>query len=192
MIRGFQEYLGRFVALTAEENDSLGELMEVRTFDRKARITDTGEIESYFNYIVKGLVRKYFYRGKEQVIKEIAKEGNLVSSSVSFLTGKPSKYIIETIEPSVLVSISRENLNHLFESGIKWERGGRLLMETLLLEKEYWLLDRTRYSPRERFLRFLREQPDLLQRVPQKYLASYLDIKPETFSRLKHLAQARR
>ena len=61
------------------------------------------------------------------------------------------------------------------------------MMADFLLEKEYLLLDSIRYTPRERFLHFMKEQPDLLQRVPQKYLASYLDIKPETFSRLKHL-----
>ena len=90
-----------------------------------------------------------------------------------------------------MISISRINLEKLFESGDKWERLGRLMMTDFLIEKEYRLLDLIRYSPRERFLRFAKEQPDLMKRVPQKYLASYLDIKPETFSRLKHLAMAR-
>ena len=103
----------------------------------------------------------------------------------------PSSYIVETIEPSIVVSISRDNLERLFESGDRWERAGRLMMADLLIEKEYWLLDTIRYSPRERFLRFIKEQPDLVERVPQKYLASYLHIKPETFSRLKHLVETK-
>jgi hypothetical protein len=61
------------------------------------------------------------------------------------------------------------------------------MMTDLLLEKENWLLDNYRFTPRERFLRFMQSRPELLQRVPQKYLASYLQMKPETFSRLKHL-----
>jgi hypothetical protein len=57
----------------------------------------------------------------------------------------------------------------------------------LFLQKELWELECIRYSTKERFLRFMSDNPELFQRVPQKYLASYLNIKPETFSRLKHL-----
>lgn len=136
---------------------------------------------------MKGLVRKYFIKGKEQIVKHIGKEGTILSSSVSFFYKEPSKFVLETIEPTVLASISSDNLEKLYQSDNKWEKLGRLMMADFLIEKEYLLLDSIRFSPRERFLRFMKEQPDLLQRVPQKYLASYLEIKPETFSRLKHL-----
>ncbi len=192
MVRGFLEYLGQYAFLTEEDKILLSEIMEVRTFDRKVRITDIGEVEVYLNFVVKGLIRKYFLLGKEQVIKHIASEGNMLASSVSFFSGQPSQYIVETIEPSTVVSISHTNIEKLFESDNKWERIGRLMMTDFLVEKEYWLLDMIRYSPRERLLRFVKEDPDLMLRVPQKYLASYLDIKPETFSRLKHLALARK
>jgi CRP-like cAMP-binding protein len=192
MVRGFLEYLGQYAFLTEEDKILLSEIMEVRTFDRKVRITDIGEVEVYLNFVVKGLIRKYFLLGKEQVIKHIASEGNMLASSVSFFSGQPSQYIVETIEPSTVVSISHTNIEKLFESDHKWERIGRLMMTDFLVEKEYWLLDMIRYSPRERLLRFVKEDPDLMLRVPQKYLASYLDIKPETFSRLKHLALARK
>lgn len=192
MVRGFLEYLGQYDFLTEEDKILLSEIMEVRTFDRKVRITDIGEVEVYLNFVVKGLIRKYFLLGKEQVIKHIASEGNMLASSVSFFSGQPSQYIVETIEPSTVVSISHTKIEKLFESDNKWERIGRLMMTDFLVEKEYWLLDMIRYSPRERLLRFVKEYPDLMLRVPQKYLASYLDIKPETFSRLKHLALARK
>jgi len=189
MISGFLEFMGRYIALTEDEKARLSEILEVRTYDKKAKLTDLGEVEQYLNFVVNGLIRKFFFNGKDQVIKHIAKERNIVASSVSYFSRLPSNYIVETIEPSVVVSISRDNLEKLFESGERWERAGRLMMADLLIEKEYWLLNMARYSPRERFLQFIKEQPDLVQRVPQKYLASYLHIKPETFSRLKHLVQ---
>ena len=185
---GFQDWLGRYAGLTSNEMDMLSEMQEVRTFDKKVRLTDIGEVEQYLNLVIKGLVQKYFLRGKEQVIKDIVHEGKVLSSSVSYFTKQPSVYIVETIEPTTVVSISRDNLEKLFQLGDRWERIGRLMMTDFLIEKEYWLLDSIRLSPRERFLRFFKEQPDLVQRVPQKYLASYLAIKPETFSRLKHPA----
>ncbi len=187
MTRNFAEYLGRYLALSSDEIGQLSQVLETRSFDKKVRLTDVGEVEQYMNFVERGLLRKFFIKGKEQVVKHIAKEGNILASSVSFFYRQPSRYIVETIEPTVVTSISCENLETLFASGGRWERIGRLLMTDFLIEKEYWLLDHIRYTPRERFLRFMKEQPDLLQRVPQKYLASYLDIKPETFSRLKHL-----
>ena len=55
------------------------------------------------------------------------------------------------------------------------------------LQVEYQILDNIRYTTKERFVNFMKQNPELVLRVPQKYLASYLEIQPETFSRLKHL-----
>jgi hypothetical protein len=49
-----------------------------------------------------------------------------------------------------------------------------------------------KHSPRERFLEFVHKNPELLQRVPQKYLASFLNIQPETFSRFKHMLRVKK
>lgn len=187
MVKGFLEYMGRYIDLTKDEEEKLSGMLEVRSYDKRVRLTDIGEVEHYLNFVVKGLIRKYFIRGKEQVTKHLATEGHLLASSVSFFTGQPSRYIVETVEPSIVVSLNRSDLEKLLDSGERWETAGMKMMADFLIEKEYWLLDMIRYTPRERFLQFIKEHPDLVQRVPQKYLASYLHIKPETFSRLKHL-----
>jgi len=66
-------------------------------------------------------------------------------------------------------------------------RLGRLITLDWLLQKEIWEHERLRHEPRDRFIRFMNENSELVQRVQQKYLASYLNMKPETFSRYKHL-----
>jgi hypothetical protein len=55
--------------------------------------------------------------------------------------------------------------------------------------KDRWQMQLVKLTPRERFIAFVTKNPDLMQRVPQKFLASYLNIKPETFSRFKHLVK---
>ena len=187
MAKNLGEYLNKYLPLTSDELDFLSQFIETRSFDKKVKLIEVGEVDQYLNFVVKGLVRKYFIKGKEQIVKHIGKEGTILSSSVSFFYKEPSKFVLETIEPTILASISYDNLEKLYQSDNKWEKLGRLMMADFLIEKEYLLLDSIRFSPRERFLRFMKEEPDLLQRVPQKYLASYLEIKPETFSRLKHL-----
>jgi hypothetical protein len=86
--------------------------------------------------------------------------------------------------------VSRENIENIYAIGPRMERMGRLIMIEWLIQKEYWENSRIQYGPKERFLKFISGNPHLLQRVPQKYLASYLNIKPETFSRYKHLISA--
>lgn len=187
MLNGVKQYLGRFATLNGHDDLLLSQLIEIRSFAKQARLTEIGEQEQYLNFVLKGLLRKFFYRDKHEVITHLTPEGHILASGVSFFSQKPSKYCVEAIEPTVVASISRENLERLFSSDPKWEMAGFRIMTEFLLEKDEWLLDKIRYTPRERFLHFMQEKPELVQRIPQKYLAGLLDIKPETFSRLKHL-----
>jgi CRP-like cAMP-binding protein len=191
MVKALKDYLAKFIELTDEDLELLTSIGEVRTYDKKVKLIDQGEVENYFNFIIKGLARKYFYKEDDEIITQLAKEGEIISSSVSFLSGEKSLYIVETIEPTTFISFSRETIDKLYSSDKKWQRLGRLLITDLFLQKEAWELERILYSTQERFVRFLSTNSNLFQRVPQKYLASYLNIQPETFSRLKHLLRTR-
>ncbi|MBO9564214.1 MAG: Crp/Fnr family transcriptional regulator [Niastella sp.] len=186
MLNMLEKYIGRFLILTPEELAVLTKVMEVRSYDKKVRLIELGETEEYLHFISKGLLRKYFYKGSQEIITQLAREGELICSSVSFFSGQPSTYVVETIEQSILLSLHKKELENLYTQYPKMETLGRLLITDLFLQKEYWELDKTRYDTKERFVRFVLENTDLFRRVPQKYLASYLNIKPETFSRLKH------
>jgi CRP-like cAMP-binding protein len=187
MVAILQKYIDQFIDLPAEELGALVNSIEVRSVDKKVRLTDIDETEKYLYFVIKGLARKFFLKGKEEIITQIAKEGELISSSVSYFSGLPSGYVIETVEPTTFYSLHHDRAEQLYIRYPKLERLSRLVITELFLQKEVWELERIRYSTKERFLRFMTDNPELFQRVPQKYLASYLNIKPETFSRLKHL-----
>lgn len=187
MVKALKQYLSRFASLDEKDLQLLSRLGESRSFDKKVILVDEGETDHYLNLVIKGLVRKYVVRDNEEIITQLAREGQLVSSSVSFLSGEPSCYIVETIEPTIVYSISHNQIEQLYTMEAKWEQLGRLIMTDLYLQKEKRDRERMFYNTRERFLRFVDQHPELLIRVPQKYLASYLQIQPETFSRLKHL-----
>jgi CRP-like cAMP-binding protein len=191
MLEMLRQYVSGYVALTKEEFALLGDRIVVRTFDKKQQMLGAGEVEQYLNFVVKGLARMYFYKGKTQVITNIAKEGEIISSSSSFLSASPSNYFVETLEPSTFLSISRVHLDQAYRDSPKIEKLGRLVTTYFVLQKEEWELECMRLDTKERFLRFIGNNPDLVQRVPQKYLASYLNMKPETFSRLKHFFRKR-
>jgi CRP-like cAMP-binding protein len=187
MEKALGQYISRYADLTDEELNLILPRIEVREFPKRQLLVQTGEQEKYLNLVVKGVLRKYFFKGREEVITQLAKEGDLISSSVSFLSGQPSQYAIEALEPTVVYSLSREKLEQLYTASPRIERLSRIVITDLYLEKEKWEQDHIQFDIRQRFVNFVHNNTDLIQRVPQKYIASYLNIKPETFSRLKHL-----
>lgn len=188
--RPFFQFLHKFIELSEEEFDTLIKpYLEIRSFKKKQVITQVGVVEEYMNFVVKGLVRKYYQKEKDEINTQISTEGHIIHSQESFHSRTLSEYRVEAVEPSILVSISYDNLEKLYASSHKMERLGRLVITFTLIVKDRWQMNMVKLSPRERFLDFIQKNPELLQRVPQKYLASYLNIQPETFSRFKHLLQ---
>ncbi|MEO8172737.1 MAG: Crp/Fnr family transcriptional regulator [Sediminibacterium sp.] len=187
-MRPFLNYLRRFVNVTDDEfSKCLEPIIKIRRFGKREFITKAGEVENYFNFIAKGLVRKYYKKNSNEINTQISMEGHIILSQESFHSRKPSEYSIEAIESTVVVSILYDDLEKLYAQSKKMEHLGRLVVTHTMVIKDRWQMQMIKMTPRERFLNFVMKNPELLQRVPQKHLASYLNIKPETFSRFKHL-----
>lgn len=190
-VKPFLRYLNKFILLSDHEFDQqIVPYIKIRRYGKKEVITKAGEVENYFNFILDGLVRKFYKRGHEEINTQISYEGHLIHSQESFHSRLPSEYTVETIEPSVLISISYDDLEKIYAASKKLEHLGRLVITSTMVLKDRWQMQQVMLTPRERFIRFVNKNPELVQRVPQKYLASYLNIKPETFSRFKHLIRS--
>jgi CRP-like cAMP-binding protein len=188
----FLDYIRKFIEISEEEfNETIFPYISIRKFSKKQVITKEGEIENNFNFITKGLARKYYCRGKEDVNTQISFEGHILHSQESFHSRTPSEYFIEAIEPTTMVTISYDDLEKIYSSSTKMEHLGRLIITYTMVVKDRWQMQLVMRTPRERFIHFVNNNPEMLQRVPQKFLASYLNIKPETFSRFKHLVRNR-
>jgi len=186
-------FLHKFIDLTSDEFEQLLQpYIVVRQFERKKVVTRIGEVEHYFNFILEGLIRKYYKQNKDEHIIQIGKEGQIIHALESFHSRTPSEYAIETIEPTTMASITFDDLERVYSSSHKMERLGRLVITFSMIIQHRWQMQAIKYTPRERFLKFVESNPDLLQRVPQKFLASYLNIQPETFSRFKHMLKVKK
>lgn len=187
-IKAFFHYLQKFSDITEEEfNKYLLPVCKVRRFGKKEVLTKAGEVENHFNFIVKGLARKYYRKNHHEINTQISFEGQMLLSQESFHSRLPSEYFVEAIEPTTVVSITYDDTEKLFASSQRMEKLGRLIVTYSMVIKDRWQIQLVKMTPRERFLNFVTKNPELMQRVPQKFLASYLNIKPETFSRFKHL-----
>lgn len=187
MLANVRKFINQYIELTEEDFQTLASKLRPVSFDKKTKLVDIGEIATTIYFVLQGITRRYFYRGKQEVITHLVKENGIMGSIISFLTGDPSRYVLETIEPVTALAISKDDLEELYLSDKKWEKFGRKIITAFFLQTEHHNLDNIRFSTKERFINFMKQNPDLVLRVPQKYLASYLEIQPETFSRLKHL-----
>jgi CRP-like cAMP-binding protein len=184
----FLRYLQKFIPFTEDEyRKEILPIIHHRTFDKKEQLTVAGEVENYFNFIIEGLIRKYYKKGHHEINTQISMEGQMILSQESFHSRLPSEYAVEAIEVSKVVSIHHDDLEKLYSSSHRMERLGRLIVTYSMVIKDRWQMQLVKMTPRERFLNFVTRNPLMMQRVPQKFLASYLNIKPETFSRFKHL-----
>lgn len=182
-----KSYLSNYVSLNEHEFSFLSSLFEMRNFEKRQKLVEEGEVEKYLNFILQGLARKFFIRKNEEMVMQFSRENEIICCYDSFMSGEPSNFSVEALEPMVVVSITHDNVEKLYEFSPKMERLGRLIATQEYLKKESFEYNRVRLTSQERFINFIRNNGYLLQRVPQKYLASYLNMKPETFSRLKHL-----
>jgi CRP-like cAMP-binding protein len=189
--RGYFEhafvYLKRFMDLSRSDFDLIIPLLELRTFDKKTFVVQEGEVDVYLNIVLKGIVRKYVVTPKGEVTIQLATEGHLVQSEISFHKQIPSDVILETLENTVLVSVHHKNIQYALANMPGAEALGRSIITQMFIKKDNRYMEQLNITTRERFLQYMNNHPHMLQRVPQKILASYLNIKPETFSRLKHL-----
>lgn len=192
-IKPFYQFLYKFVDLSLEEYQQIiTPYIQIRRFKKKQVVTNAGEVENYFNFVLQGLVRKYYLMGEEEHTVQLAMEGHIIHSQDSFHSRTPSEFVVATIEPATFISITFDDLERIYSTNSKMERLGRLVITFGMLQKDKRQTLMMKQSPRERFMHLVNNQNELLQRVPQKYLASYLGIQPETFSRFKHLVRGRK
>ena len=191
-LSSFYKYLNKYVPISFDEfEEVIKPRIIIRHFDKKDFVSQDGAVENYFNFLLKGVVRKYYKSGATEISTQIAQEGHIVLVEDSFLSRRPSDYCIECLERTTTASITYTDLEAIYSTSAKMERMGRLVVSTMMILRERWQMQLLKLSPRERFLKFVHRHPALIQRVPQKYLASYLNIQPETFSRFKHLLRVK-
>ena len=181
------KFIQQYIKITEQEFNQFLPYFEVRIFGKREEVLHYGQVDDYLNLVVKGLVRKYVLVGKNEKTLQLATEGKVIQSEISFHTRVPSSMIIEALEPYVLMSIRYDNVQYVLENIPAAVQLGRQMMTYLFMKKDARYFAQLNNTTRQRFLYYLKNHPQMLQRVPQKILASYLEIKPETFSRLKHL-----
>jgi CRP-like cAMP-binding protein len=144
-------------------------------------------------FVEKGVLRSYTVddKGYEHII-QFALEGWWISDQYSFFTGEPSTYNIDALEDAELLLLNRSSYEALMDAVPKFERYQRILVQNSLIAMQRRLLGSMSLTAEEKYINLINAYPDIIQRVPQHMIASYLGITPETLSRIRRLMVQRR
>lgn len=165
---------------------NLLELAEKTLSIKRNGLVKTSDLTDTNIYFVEsGSLRIYVADGEQEQIIRFGYAGDMVVALDSFLSGKPSDFYIQAIKKTVLKVIPGNRFRDLLEQSpdmrFQWQR----ILEDLVLQQIEREKDILTTSPKERYLRVLRRSPRLFQEIPERYIANYLRMSPETLSRLK-------
>jgi len=145
-----------------------------------------GELSRRMFFVVKGCLRVYFIKEDgSEVTRRIVFENAFSTTLVGFITRKPSMEFTQAIEPTSLLYIDREDFYSLLEAIPVWEKFYRQYLEYAYVNNTNRLMSFITLDAAEKYRQLLDENPEIVRRLPNRIVASYLNISPETLSRLK-------
>lgn len=136
-------------------------------------------------FLLKGCIRKYYIKDGEQITIYLLTEYNFVGAFDSFVTGTKSKETIECLEPCEVLILKRADLDRLYKEIPLMNEFVRKILEQTLIQFQLALTSFILDNPEERYTKLLAQNPEILQRVPQHMLATYLGITATSLSRIK-------
>lgn len=175
------------VLLSEAEQKLVKTFFSPKKIRKKQYLLQEGNICRHLAFVEKGLLRSYNVdeKGIEHMI-HFAWEGWWMADMLSFLSNEPSTYHIDAIEDAELLLISQQDFEEMFLKVPVMERYFRILFQNNIISKERRLISSITNSAEEKYIHLTATNPELIKRIPQQLVASYLGITPETLSRIKN------
>lgn len=161
-------------------------LFKLQEIPAKTTLLQEGTISKTAYFIQKGCLRSWFNNNGKDITFQFFFEGEGVSSVESFRTNQPSLFSIESLEPCTIQSISKKDFQFILDNSpeIKEEIEGQTFQRLFFYQQLF--LSRIKNTPKKRYEELLKLRPEILQRIPQHYIASYLGITPVSLSRIRN------
>lgn len=156
-----------------------------QTFNRGEFIVQAGEVETQVHFVLEGTQTIHYLDKGKEICVGFGYPGTILIAYPSFIIGKPSEFYIQAIKKTELLSLNHSDWKNLMETLPKFKDVWYQLTQAALLGMMEREVELHIASNQERYERLLKRSPKLLQLIPQRYVASYLKMEPETLSRLK-------
>lgn len=178
------DFISKYVSLTNDEKNAIISLDIFRTVKKGTVLLKEGQKSNEGYFVLQGCIRTYYILdGEEKTTAFYTEMEGLTPHCV--INKAPSDYYIGCVEDTILTVANPEMEAEIFKKFPKFETLCRILSEELLAKQQINFDEFKTSSPEQRYLNLIQKRPDLIQRVPQHQLASYLGIKPQSLSRLR-------
>lgn len=180
-----RELARRYSTMTHDELDILESVLVPMKFAKGERVLSEGDTCQYIYWIVKGLVRQYYFKNGKELTEYMATENTIMMSIESLFMEKPSMQIMQALEPTIIYAMPKNELEAVAMRSVNIQILYRkILEESLIISQQR--ADMLRFeSAQDRYQKLVKSCPQLVLRAPLVYIASYLQMTPETLSRVR-------
>lgn len=178
--------IANHINLSEEEESYFTSLLDLKKIKAKKTILREGEVCKYSAFVIKGSLRGYTIdkNGFEHILG-FAPKGWWMADMYSLITQKPGVLNIEAIEDTEILCLSKKDQEKLYQKIPKFERFFRILSENSLAAHQQRLIDNLSLSAQERYLKFCKSYPGVINTLTQKQVAAYIGVTPEFLSKMK-------
>ena len=178
------DFISKYITLTEEEKNAIISLQIFRSVKKGTILLKEGQKSQDYYFVLQGCIRKYYLIDGEEKSTAFYTEMEGLTPHCA-INNAPSEYFVGCVEDTILIVANTEMGNELNTKFPKFQLMCGVLSEELLAKQQINFDEFKTSSPEQRYLNLLKNRPDLIQRVPQLQLASFLGIKPQSLSRLR-------
>jgi len=176
----------QFTDFNESELEIIMPYFETRKFKKKSILLDIGKVANEVFYIIKGCIRLYCEKDGEKLSTYFFTENMFAGSYDSFLSRRPSKVAIETLEECEVLVLSHKAQEKLYDIFPKMNEFIRKAIEQRFVLLHDLFISYLLNSPEERYLMLQKDRPELLQRIPQHQIASFIGVTRVSLSRIRN------
>lgn len=186
MYRIFREHLCRFVHISDEVFEEILKFFDTKPVSKKENLLEEGQICRYHFFVLKGLLRKFYIneKGVEQTT-EFAIETWWITDNIAYEHKQSTEFYIQAVEPSEILSITRDNQEKLLKTFPEMERYFRFVYQRAYAAAQMRIKYLFSLSKEAFYFQMVRKHPEFVQRVPQYLIASFLGFTPEYLSEIR-------
>ena len=178
-------FFKQYTFLSKEAETAIAEICTVSTVKKNSDLQPIGHTCKTIYFISKGMARIYYFKDGIDITENFYFENNIIARVESLFTGKPSRKAIQILEDAEVIGINAGSLFRLYDQFPAIERLFRKIFEAAYVETVNRIESLQFHTAEERYKDLLQEAPDILKKIPLKYIASYLGITPVSLSRIR-------
>ena len=180
-----RELARRYSTMTHDELDILESILVPKKFAKNDFVLREGEVCENIYWVVKGLVRQFYYKNGKELTEYMATENTILMCIESLFKEEPTRLQIKTLEPTIIYCLPKAALEAVAMRSVNIQILYRKILEESLIISQVHA-DMLRFeSALDRYQKLVKRQPQLVLRAPLVYIASYLQMTPETLSRVR-------